>query len=100
MEQKKNTPEEIKLPPEIIKYEAILAKDPKSVVFAPLADAYRKAGMLDDAIRVCTEGLKYHPDHTGGRVVLGRVYFEKGLFDEAQRELERAVKISPENIVA
>lgn len=100
MEEKKNRPEEIHLSPEIIKYESILAKDPKSVVFAPLADAYRKAGMLDDAFRVCTEGLKYHPDHAGGRVVLGRIYFEKGLYAEARLELENALRLSPENIVA
>ncbi len=100
MEEKRNQPEEIQLSPEIIKYESILAKDPKSVVFAPLADAYRKAGMLDDAFRVCTDGLKYHPDHTGGRVVLGRIYFEKGLYEEARLELENALRLSPENIVA
>ncbi len=100
MEEKRNQPEEIQLSPEIIKYESLLAKDPKSVVFAPLADAYRKAGMLDDALRVCTEGLKYHPHHTGGRVVLGRIYFEKGLYEEARLELENALRLSPENIVA
>lgn len=31
------------------KYISILGKDPNSLVFAPLAEAYRKAGMLDKA---------------------------------------------------
>ena len=36
--------------PEMIKYEEMLEKNPASRVFAPLADLYRKAGMIDEAI--------------------------------------------------
>ena len=88
------------LPPEIAKYMATLSKDPNSMVFAPLAEAYRKAGMLDEAIKTAQEGLKLHPNYLSGMVALGRGYFEKGMLQEANKELEQVVKIAPDNIIA
>ena len=41
----------------IRRYEERLFKDPSSLAFAPLADAYRKGGRIQDAIRLCEEGL-------------------------------------------
>lgn len=88
------------LPPEIAKYMAILSKDPNSMVFAPLAEAYRKAGMLDEAIATAKEGLERHPNYLSAMVALGRAYFEKGMLKEASEELEQVVKIAPDNIIA
>ena len=85
---------------EIGKYLDILAKDPNSRVFAPLAEAYRKAGLFDDAVEIALEGLKVHPNYLGGRVALGRAYFEKKQFAEAAAELEKVVKSAPDNIIA
>lgn len=85
---------------EIDKFVAQLAKDPKSRAFAPLADAYRKVGLLDEAIDVCVEGLKHHTNWTGGRVALARAYFEKGTKDKARQELEKVVKVAPDNPLA
>ncbi len=85
---------------EIEKYLNILAKDPNSRVFAPLAEAYRKAGLLDDAIETALEGLKVHPTYLGGRVALGRAYFDKRQFAEAAAEMQKVVKSAPDNIVA
>ena len=48
-------------------------------IFAPLAEAYRKAGLVDEAIEVAREGLRIHPNFVGGRVALGRA-----LFDDAE----------------
>jgi tetratricopeptide (TPR) repeat protein len=88
------------LPPEIAKYLSILSKDPGSMVFAPLAEAYRKAGMLDEAIATAQDGLKLHPNYLSGMVALGRAYFEKGMLKEAREELERVIKMAPDNIIA
>lgn len=85
------------LPPEVDKYLAALVKDPKSKAFVPLADAYRKAGMLDEAIQVARDGLKYNPNYASGRLVLGRCYFEKDMLKEAEDEISRVIKINPEN---
>jgi len=88
------------LPPEVDKYLSALVKDPRSKAFVPLADIYRKAGMLDEAIQVAKDGLKHNPNYLSGRFVLGRCYFEKGLLPEAEEELRRVVKVNPENVDA
>ena len=85
---------------EIGKYLDILAKDPKSRVFAPLAEAYRKAGLLDDAVETALEGLRLHPNYLGGRVALGRAYFEKKQYAEAAAEMQKVAKSAPDNIIA
>lgn len=85
---------------EIGKYLDILAKDPNSRVFAPLAEAYRKAGFFDDAVETALEGLKVHPNYLGGRVALGRAYFEKKQYAEAAAEMQKVVKSAPDNIIA
>jgi tetratricopeptide (TPR) repeat protein len=85
------------LPPEVDRYLAALVKDPKSKAFVPLADTYRKAGMLDEAIQVAKDGLKHNPNYVSGRLVLGRCYFDKDMLKEAEDEISRVVKANPEN---
>ncbi len=85
------------LPPEVDKYLSALIKDPKSKAFVPLADAYRRAGMLEEAIQVARDGLRYNPNYVSGHFVLGRCYFEKEMLKEAEDEISIVVKINPEN---
>jgi tetratricopeptide (TPR) repeat protein len=88
------------LSPEIEKYIESLSKDPKSRVFAPLAEAYRKGGLLDEAIQVAQDGLKFNPSYVSGRMALGRACYDKGMKTEAREELEKVVKSAPDNIMA
>lgn len=81
----------------IQRYEQELADDPQSRVFAPLAEAYRKAGRLEDAINVARTGLDVHPGYSAGLVVLGRALYEKGELDNAAEILQSAVSDNPEN---
>lgn len=85
---------------EIQRYEQMLAEDPNSRAFAPLADAYRKAGDLDKALATAHTGLRIHPDYVGGLVVAGRILLEKGDYKKARDSLARAVKDAPENLTA
>jgi len=73
------------------------APDPR--VFAQLADAHRKDGLLDEAIRVCRDGLAAHPTYVGARVVLARALMERGSLQEAEAEFRRVLAQSPENLV-
>jgi len=81
----------------IQRYEQMLMEDPQSRAFAPLAEAHRKAGRLDDAINVAKAGLEIHPDYSGGLVVLGRAFYEKGELDNAAEILKKAVSETPES---
>ncbi|MBI5287029.1 MAG: tetratricopeptide repeat protein [Deltaproteobacteria bacterium] len=82
------------------RYKVILARNPSSTVFASLAEALRRLGLVDEAIRVSLEGLNKHQDHVSGRVALGRAYYDKGMFVEARAELEKVIRVAPDNLLA
>ncbi len=75
-------------------------QDPTSRVFAPLAEAYRKTGLIDEAIEIAREGLLVHPQFVGGRVALSRALFDKKLYAEVIQELSSIIRDVPDNIVA
>ncbi len=75
-------------------------ENPKSRIFAPLAEAYRKAGMVDEAIEIAREGLQVHPHFVGGKVALARALFDKQQYESVVDELAEAVRDVPDNIVA
>jgi len=85
---------------EISKYLKIYQENPRSRVFAPLAEAYRKSGLVDDAIEICKEGLSYHPNFTSGLVALARSYFDKKDYTATVNELEKAISNNPDNYLA
>ncbi len=86
--------------PQIYHYLKKYQADPKSRVFAPLAEAYRKAGLFDEAIEICRDGIRYHPNFIGGRVALGRALFDKGDYESTVKELAPVVMEVPDNLVA
>lgn len=88
------------LSPEIAELKKKLEENPDSLVFAPLADAHRKSGQLEEALLVCKKGLEKHPNYTSARVVLGRVFQEQGKTEEALSEFKKVLDSDPENIQA
>jgi tetratricopeptide (TPR) repeat protein len=92
--------ETVKGNPQIYHYLKRYQEDPSSRVFAPLAEAYRKAGLLDEAIEICKDGLRMHPNFIGGRVALARAYFDKRYYEDVVKELETVVMDAPDNLIA
>ena len=92
--------EKIKGTPQIYHYLKRYQEDPTSRVFAPLSEAYRKAGLLDEAIDICRDGLRIHPHFIGGRVALARAFFDKRFYADVIKELEPVVMDAPDNLVA
>lgn len=86
--------------PLIYQYLKKYQEDPGSRVFAPLAEAYRKAGLVDEAIEIAREGLRIHPRFIGGRVALARALFDKHNYNEVISELTEVVQDVPDNLVA
>ena len=82
------------------RYQLDLQNNPRSRVFAPLAEAYRKMGLLDQALDLCEQGVKHHPNFVSGRVAYGRLYMEKENWERAQEELSAATQLSPDNLLA
>ncbi|MBN1594897.1 tetratricopeptide repeat protein [candidate division FCPU426 bacterium] len=85
---------------EIEEYSKKLNSNPESLVFVPLAEAYRKSGMLDEAIETCLKGLQLHPSYMSARMVLGRAYMEKKMYEEAETEFRKVASADVNNIMA
>ena len=75
-------------------------RDPASIVFAALAEEYRRAGRLEEAIVTCRAGLEHHPTFLSARVTLGRALIDVGELEEAKDVLEHVVSAAPENLAA
>lgn len=89
----------IKLLPEIELLTEKLLADPKSRIFAQLADAYRKSDLIDEAIDTAKKGLEHHPKYAIAHLILGRCYLVKGMYALAREEFELAIKNDPQNLV-
>lgn len=81
-------------------YLDILRKDPHSTTFVPLSDAYRKLGMLEEALSVARQGIDALPFFGPGYVVLGRAQMQCGDLDRAAQSFRKALEVDTESIAA
>lgn len=82
------------------RYQKLWDADQTSRVFAPLAEAYRQNGNLQQALQICRQGLNLHPNFAGGWLQLAKVYSDRGEISKAIGALKKAVALAPENIQA
>ena len=75
-------------------------QDPASIAFGALAEEYRRAGRLEDAVAVCRAGLERHPSYLSARVSLGRALQELGQPADARTEFEYVLSLAPDNLAA
>jgi len=73
---------------------------PASYVFAPLADACRKAGMLEEAVEICAAGVARHPRYPSGYVVQGKCYFDQRNIAAAEKAFRAVLELDENNLVA
>jgi tetratricopeptide (TPR) repeat protein len=85
---------------EIDKLEARWRENPKGRNFAPLADAYRKAGLIDNAVDLLQNGLKLHPDYVSAHIVYARCLIDKKDDAGAQEVFRKVLTLDGENIIA
>jgi tetratricopeptide (TPR) repeat protein len=74
--------------------------DPKSRLFFPLAEEFRKNGKLAEAEQILRTGLGVHPTYLSAWVSLGRVLREQHKNAEAVDALTKALQVDPGNVVA
>ena len=84
----------------ITELEDLVARDPASIAFAQLAEDYRRLGQLEDAVRLCREGLSRHHAFPSAQLTLARALLALGCEDEARIELHRVIRESPGNLAA
>lgn len=90
-----STPEE-----EVRRLERHYSVNPEGLVFARLADAYRRSGRLERSLELLREGLERHPDYTTGHLIEGRTLREAGRPDEAAACFRRVLDLDAGNLVA
>lgn len=82
----------------LAKYFNMYKKNPRSRVFAPLAESYRKLGMLEDAYKVLRDGIRNHPDYTLGYIVLAHCYYDEEKYELTYNTLRPIINKNADNI--
>ncbi len=73
-------------------------KNPRSRVFAPLAETYRKLGMIDESMKILNVGIKNHPSYTLGYIVLSHCYYDLQNYEMSYNTIRPFVAQNLENI--
>lgn len=84
--------------PLLLKYKAQWEKNPRSQVFAPLAELYRKMDMIDEAMRVLKLGIRHHPNYIAGYLSLANCYFDINQFPMCYATLRPLVENQRDNL--
>jgi tetratricopeptide (TPR) repeat protein len=82
---------------EIRQFEARLAREPTSQAYAALAEAYRRSGRADEAVKLCREGLARHPAYATTRLILAKALLESGEIQAAREEIRRFLGGEPDH---
>lgn len=71
--------------------------DPRSRVFAKLADEYRKQGLIAQALEIIDEGLEFHPGFSAGLLVQAQCYFDKRRYADCLKILGKMLRDNSQN---
>lgn len=88
------------LPSAAVTLEEIVAKDPTTALYLPVAERMLARGLVSDAIRLCEERRSRPGKGVGDHIVLGRCYLADGRLQQAREEFQRALDLDRENVVA
>ncbi len=86
------------LSPLFLKYQSDFEKNPRSRVFAPLAETYRKLGMTDKAMEILSQGIRFHPTYVMGYLGLAFCYFDLKQFNLAYTTLRPLIDGNRDNL--
>ncbi len=85
---------------DIERFEAEYAERPDGLVFARLADAYRKTGDPQRALDLLEEGLSRHPNYFSALIVQGKSFLDLKRSAEAEGAFRRVLELDADNMVA
>jgi tetratricopeptide (TPR) repeat protein len=77
-----------------------LQKNPRSLVFVNLAEAYRVESLPNQALDILEEGLSFHPGLASALIVKARCYFDLRRYAEASLICQQILRANPANIKA
>lgn len=82
---------------QIASLEQRLAAEPRSPLFARLADYYLQSGRANDALRICDQGLASYPFYTTAHLMKGKALLALKMEAEARHEFEVVHEMLPAN---
>jgi tetratricopeptide (TPR) repeat protein len=85
---------------EVEKLERRWSENPSGLTFAPLAEAYRKAGDQQRALEILEVGLAVHPDYVPALIVRGRCHLDAANLVEAEVAFQQVLARDPVNAIA
>ncbi len=68
-----------------------LEKNPKSILFARLADFYLKQKRIKEALELCTRGIENNPDYITGDYILAKIYLTMGDHEKAETQFKKVI---------
>jgi tetratricopeptide (TPR) repeat protein len=77
-----------------------LARDPASLVFLALAEALRRHGQLDHALRIAARGVERHPNNADAHDLLARIAVDRGEPERASTAWEAVLRVAPTHVGA
>ena len=77
-------------------FEEILKHDPGHPCFVDYAESMRAAGNLDRSQEICLRGLSANPGAHLGRLLLARLYYEKGYYPFCAEQIRLLAGECPE----
>jgi tetratricopeptide (TPR) repeat protein len=83
-----------------VSLEEIVAQDPTTAFYLPLAEKLLARGSTAEAIRLCEERRLRPGRGVGDHIVLGRCYLADGRLIEARAEFRAALDLDRENVIA
>jgi tetratricopeptide (TPR) repeat protein len=85
---------------EVEKLERRWNENPSGLTFAPLAEAYRRAGDQQRALEILEVGLTVHPDYVPALIVRGRCHLDSGSLVDAEAAFQQVLARDPANAIA
>ncbi len=85
---------------EAVSLVSIVASDPTTALYLPLAERLLARGEVAEAIRLCEERRTRPGRGVGDHIVLGRCYLADGRIAEARAEFQGALDLDRENVIA
>lgn len=82
---------------QIEQVERQFAQNPDGLVFARLADLYRRSGEPERGLEVLDHGLEKNPEYAGGHVVRGRCLRALGRDGAAEESFRRVLELDSQN---
>ena len=78
----------------------ILNERDKNILFGRIASILLDKGEIEQAIKICENGLKKYPMYAQGHYILALCYQKSEKYDEARVEFERVLRYDPNHLNA